>query len=113
MADIRLANQRTANEFNPFSALYGRPELEEVYQKVAAAGQKHNISGHAAALRWTAYHSALDFSLGDAIILGGSKVEQIQQNLDIIEAGPLPEEVAQAIGEVYQYVGDAEIKPWY
>lgn len=80
---------------------------------MAAAGAKHNISGHAAALRWTAYHSVLDASLGDAIIIGASTLEQLKENLDIIEAGPLPEELAQAVGDIYQHVGDVEIKPWF
>lgn len=43
----------------------------------------------------------LNAKYGDAIVLGASKVEQLQQNLDIIEDGPLPEEVAEAYSGVF------------
>lgn len=92
--------------------MYEKPALEEAFQRATAAGERHGISGHAAALRWTAYHSILDHTLGDAIIIGASTLDQLKQNLDIIEEGPLPKEVADAMGEVYKYVGDAEIKPY-
>lgn len=95
-----------------YSNLYARPELEDVFQRVSVAGHKHGISGHAAALRWTSFHSILDQKLGDAIILGASTVDQLKKNLDILEEGPLPQEVADAIEGLYSYVGDAEIKPW-
>lgn len=87
--------------------------MEDVFQRVSVAGQAHGISGHAAALRWTAFHSILDEKLGDAIILGASIVDQLKQNLDILDEGPLPQEVADTIEGVYSHVGDAEIKPWF
>ncbi|KAJ4414971.1 hypothetical protein N0V82_007620 [Gnomoniopsis sp. IMI 355080] len=95
-----------------YSNYYCNPQLEEAFQRASAAGDKHGISGHAAALRWTAYHSILDPKFGDAIILGASTVDQMKQNLDILDEGPLPEEVAAAVGAVYSYVGDGEIKPY-
>lgn len=95
-----------------YSDMYMKPELEEAFQRATAAGGQHGISGHAAALRWTAYHSVLDHSLGDAVIIGCSTVDQLRQNLDIIEAGPLPRDVADAVGEVYNYVGAGEIQAY-
>lgn len=71
------------------------------------------MSGHAAALRWTAYHGVLDYSLGDALVLGASKMEQMRENLAILDAGPLPEALAQAVGDLYRHVADAEITPWF
>lgn len=112
-ANINTRTQQQHRLGTLYTALYDKPQLNEARQKVVAAAAKHNISGHAAALRWTAYHSILDASQGDAIILGASTLEQMRENLDIIEAGPLPEDLAQAISDVYQYVGDAEIKPWF
>lgn len=95
-----------------YSEWYQKPELEDAFQRISVAGDKHGISGHAAALRWTAFHSILDPKLGDAIILGASTVDQLKQNLDILEEGPLPKEVSDAIESVYHHIGDAEIKPW-
>lgn len=93
---------------------YGKPELEAAYERAIAAGAKHDISGHAAALRWTVYHSILDYSLGDAVIIGASSLDQLKQNLDIIESGPLPKEVADAVEDIYhQQVGEGEIPAWF
>lgn len=96
-----------------YSNLYDKPELETAFQRVRAAGEKHGISGHAAALRWTTYHSILDHTLGDSVIIGASSLDQLRQNLDIIEAGPLPKDAADAVEEVFKHVGDGEIKPYF
>lgn len=67
---------------------------------------RHGLTGHAAALRWTVYHSALDYEKGDALIVGASSLEQLSANLDIIEDGVLPAEVAEAVEAVYGQLGD-------
>jgi aflatoxin B1 aldehyde reductase len=68
---------------------------------VLSAAGKHGISGHAAAVRWTAFHGALDGNYGDAVIFGVSKLEQLHKTLDALEAGHLPDEVADAISAIY------------
>lgn len=47
---------------------------------------------------------------GDAVILGASSVAQLKENLEICDAGPLPEEVAQIIDGVWPMVKD--VAPW-
>ncbi|TRX93771.1 hypothetical protein FHL15_005447 [Xylaria flabelliformis] len=63
---------------------------------ILAAAEKHGISGHAAALRWTAFHSILDGSYGDGIIFTASNLDQLNKTLDAIDAGPLPADLADA-----------------
>ena len=46
-----------------------------------------------AAFRWIFHHSALDGSLGDCVVLGASRTEQIRMNLELSKAGPLAEPV--------------------
>ena len=75
---------------------------------VRDAAEKHGISGHAAALRWTVFHSVLDGKYGDGVIFGVSKMEQLHETLDAIEAGPLPTELAEAIDAVYVSLEGAE-----
>lgn len=70
--------------------------------------EEHSISGHAAAIRWTVFHSKLDGRYGDGIIFGVSKIEQLHKTLDALEAGPLPDELAKAITEVYAILEGAE-----
>lgn len=71
-----------------------------------AAASSHGISGHAAALRWTAHHGSLSKENGDSIIVGASSVEQLNSNIDAIEAEPLPDDVADALGAVYAEIED-------
>lgn len=70
--------------------------------------EEHGISGHAAAIRWTAFHSKLDGRYGDGIIFGVSKIEQLHKTIDALEAGPLPDELAEAINEIYAMIEGAE-----
>lgn len=73
--------------------------------QVREAVAKHGISGHAAALRWTAYHSILDGQYGDGVIFAVSKLSQLDSSLDAIEAGPLPEQLAEDISAVFAKMG--------
>ncbi|TFA97452.1 Aflatoxin B1 aldehyde reductase member 3 [Trichoderma ghanense] len=92
-----------------YSALYLKPSIEAATENALAVASKHSISGHAAALRWTAYHSALDAKYGDSIIIGASTIDQANSNLDIAEAGPLPDDAAVAFDALYEEVGADEI----
>lgn len=65
------------------------------------AAAKHSIEGHSASLRWTRFHSALSAEYGDAVLFAVSSMEQLEKTLDALEAGPLPQEVAEAISGVY------------
>jgi aflatoxin B1 aldehyde reductase len=84
-----------------YNNLYGSPAVEASASAVRAAASAHDISPHAAALRWTIFHSMLDGSYGDAVLVGMSKLEQLNQTLDAIEAGPLPDNLADKISGIY------------
>lgn len=49
-----------------------------------------------AAFRWLAFHSALEADQGDGVLLGASRLSQLEQNLKSIEAGPLDDSIVQA-----------------
>jgi aryl-alcohol dehydrogenase-like predicted oxidoreductase len=85
-----------------YSGVYGQAPVEVIVRTVQDAAKKHEISGHAAALRWTVFHSALNGKYGDGAIFGASKIEQLHDCLDAIEAGPLPAELAEAIDAIYE-----------
>ncbi|RBA17949.1 hypothetical protein FPRO05_10967 [Fusarium proliferatum] len=86
--------------------LYMKPSVLGAVDKAIEVFAKHNIEGHAAALRWTAYHSILDKKYGDGLIIGASSPQQLESNVDTVEEGPLPEEVAAALNAVYEEAGD-------
>ncbi|PTB63656.1 Aldo/keto reductase [Trichoderma citrinoviride] len=89
-----------------YSSLYLKPKIEAAADKVRELATKHGISGHAASLRWTAYHGVLSAEHGDAIIVGASSVAQLNENLDILEQGPLPQELVDAVNAVAEEIGE-------
>lgn len=88
---------------------YKKPAIEAASDKAIEIVAKHGINGHAAALRWTVYHSTLDAKFGDAIIIAASSIDQLNSNLDFIEQGPLPEEVVNALGDLYTQIAGEEM----
>ncbi|KAI1016417.1 hypothetical protein LB503_010367 [Fusarium chuoi] len=88
------------------NSLYIKPSVLGAVDKAIEVFGKHNIGGHAAALRWTAHHSILDKKYGDGLIIGASSPQQLESNVDTIEEGPLPEEVTAALNAVYEEAGD-------
>jgi aflatoxin B1 aldehyde reductase len=74
--------------------------LTTVYEKSAA----HGFSLYGAALRWLMYHSQL--GEGDAIILGASKKEQIDDSVTQIAEGKLPSDVAEEFERFWKQIED-------
>ncbi|XP_048374969.1 aflatoxin B1 aldehyde reductase member 2 isoform X1 [Sphaerodactylus townsendi] len=54
-----------------------------------------------AALRWIYHHSKLQADRGDAVIIGMSTLEQLQENLKCSEEGPLQEGVVKAFEKAW------------
>lgn len=94
---------------NFYSSRYVKPSIDAAADRVREAAANHGISGHAASLRWTAYHSALSAERGDAIIVGASSIKQLNENLEIFEQGPLPQDVVEAVDAVFAEIGDDAI----
>ncbi|KAF4964766.1 hypothetical protein FSARC_7365 [Fusarium sarcochroum] len=92
-----------------YVSLYVKPTIDAAVDKALEVASKYDIGGHAAALRWTAHHSILNKQKGDALVVGASSPEQLESNIDVIEEGPLPDDLAAAFEAVYEEAGD-EIK---
>lgn len=58
------------------------------------------------ALRWLAHHSALDAALGDGLILGASRPEQLEAALDALGGGPLSDDEVAGFERIWELVGD-------
>ena len=87
-----------------YNSLYGHADVRNSVTYVQEVTKKHNIDTHSALLRWTVYHSILDAKYGDGVIFAVSKMEQLEKSLDAISAGPLTEDLADAINAVYATV---------
>ncbi|TFY54562.1 hypothetical protein EVJ58_g8789 [Rhodofomes roseus] len=53
------------------------------------------------ALRWMNHHSQMKREFSDAIIIGASSLKHIQENMEDLEKGPLPEPVVKALDEAW------------
>ena len=71
----------------------------DVLKKLCEA---HGISIIEATYRWMAYHSMLNMSRGDAIIIGVSKISQLSQNIAAVENGKLPDEIVEAFENAWE-----------
>ncbi|KAF0325758.1 aldo/keto reductase [Colletotrichum asianum] len=68
---------------------------------IQSAATKHGLSVAECAFRWLSHHSALNKEKGDKIIIGASSLKQLEENLDDLEKGPLPEDVVKAMEEAW------------
>lgn len=66
------------------------------------------------ALRWTKHHSALRVVDGnDGVIIGISSIEQLGNNLDNLEKGPLPEDLVKSVDEAWQVAKPDSVHYWH
>ncbi|KAI1361066.1 Aldo/keto reductase [Xylaria arbuscula] len=92
---------------NNYNLFYGHPSVQASVAPILDAAKKYGITGHAAALRWTAFHSVLDGTYGDGIVFTVSSMEQLHKTLDAIDAGPLPANLADTFSKLYSAVEEA------
>ncbi|KAH0845395.1 Aflatoxin B1 aldehyde reductase member 3 [Fonsecaea pedrosoi] len=113
-ASTRDKNSRW-NIASPLGAKYAGDYFQDplfaAAEIVRQQAKKFGISGHAAALRWTTWHSQLGAEYGDAVIVGASKLSQLKENMDILEQGPLPEPLVETLNSVWEDVRALEKGP--
>ncbi|KAH6609573.1 aldo keto reductase [Trichoderma cornu-damae] len=93
---------------------YFRDSTFESLRIAEEAAAKAGLTLIEIALRWTVHHSALKVKDGnDGIIIGVSTLEQLENNLDDLEKGPLPEEVVQALDEAWAISKAESVHYWH
>ncbi|KAI0351263.1 Aldo/keto reductase [Trametes cingulata] len=80
---------------------YWNEHYFKALHSVEEVAKKHGLTPAEVALRWMTHHSLLKREFGDAVIIGASSVKHIEQNLDDLEKGPLPEEVVKVLDEAW------------
>lgn len=83
---------------------YHKNALFDAAKAVNDAAEKAGITGHEVALRWMLHHSALKG--GDGMIIGASSLPQLEGNLEICKAGPLPADLVKAVEDVWPSAKD-------
>jgi len=94
---------------------YFHPKLFAALGVVEPVAKKHDITLVATALRWLVHHSGLEIKDGgkDGILLGVSSLEQLETNIDALEAGPLPVEVVKALDEAWKIAKSETPNYWH
>lgn len=81
---------------------YWKKNCFEAVQVIQTAAEKQGITVIEAVYRWLAYHSMLDTERGDGILIGASKISHLMQNMETVQAGPLPKEVVEAFEKAWE-----------
>ena len=119
----RFAQKRRIKQYE--ERYLNRDEMFAALEVIGEAASSSGITSLLeAAVRWTQHHSAVDASLGDAILIGVSRIEQLDPIMLASKKGPLPFAVAEAFeaandlikmkSEYYlQYPYPKEGSPWH
>ena len=88
-----------------YSSLYAeRKSLVEALSDWEAIAKEVGCGKAELAYRWVKYDSPLKPENGDGIIVGARTLEQLQETLKGLEAGPLPKDVVKKIDEVWEKI---------
>ena len=87
-----------------YRALYAKPAFLEALGTWQKISEEYGIGRAELAYRWVAYDSALKRENGDAIIIGASRMEQLEESLKWFQKGPLPGYAVEKIHEVWETI---------
>lgn len=76
---------------------YWKKNYFEAVNEIRKECDTLNVLMSEVAYRWLSFNSMLDSNKGDAIIIGASKLQQMEQNMKSLEKGPLPDSILDAI----------------
>jgi aryl-alcohol dehydrogenase-like predicted oxidoreductase len=76
---------------------YWHPAYFDAVEELRGVAEKAGRSLVGLSLDWLLYHSA-----ADSVILGASTLEQLQQNVDAFDSGPLPEDALAGCDAVWR-----------
>ncbi|OAL30855.1 hypothetical protein AYO20_08548 [Fonsecaea nubica] len=87
-----------------YRQMYMKPSYLEALSKWEQIANDEGCSRAELAYRWVTYNSPLKPEHGDAIIVGASSVEQLDQTLTGLEKGPLSSKATEGIDKVWEEI---------
>lgn len=84
-----------------YQGRYWKKSYFDAVNVISDMAGEYGITTIEATYRWLAYHSMLDGNRGDAILIGASKLEHLKQNIEAVNAGPLPENLVTAFNAAW------------
>jgi aflatoxin B1 aldehyde reductase len=94
---------------NSYLGCYDKPSMHDAVRTMDKVCKEHGLEIFDAAVRWMFYHSALVGGPmlreeGDAVVLGSHTLQMLKDYADVYLAGPLPEELVQALDGLWEGV---------
>ncbi|KAJ3040195.1 hypothetical protein HDV00_011291 [Rhizophlyctis rosea] len=87
-----------------YHKLYNRGKVVEGLEEWAKIAEDASVSRSELAYRFIAFHSAVKADKRDAIIVGASKPEQLEETVKGLGKGPLPQSIVVRIDKVWELV---------
>ena len=87
-----------------YNKRFNKPCFLDALEQWAAVAEQEGTTKADLAYRWVKYNSALKPEYGDAIIIGATSLDQLEQTLKGLEGGPVSESAAKAIDEIWEGV---------
>lgn len=81
---------------------YWKQSYFDAIGEIKKACDAENIPMAEAAYRWLVNHSMMRTELGDGILLGASRIEQMQQNMVAASKGELPQSILDAMDSAWE-----------
>jgi aflatoxin B1 aldehyde reductase len=104
----------TARSGKMYRDRYFKDANFEALRIIQPVVEKNGLTLIETAFRWLVHHSKLNITDGnDGIIIGVSSLTQLKQNLELLEKGPLPEEVVKALDEAWLVAKSTTAPYWH
>lgn len=106
LGKIFRAHYTSGHEFEALTILQEVAVSDPLYTYLSSITNhyqtKNNTTLPSIALRWLQHHSKM--TPEDGVIIGASSVQQVKDNIEYSELGPLPEDVLKACEEAWMIV---------
>ena len=84
--------------------MYAKPSYLEALADWEQIANEVGCSRAELAYRWVSYNSPLDARNGDAIIVGASSLQQLEQTIAGLKNGKLPDSAAKKIDDIWSKI---------
>lgn len=102
MQDEKLEGDGRFARLKSYRDRYWKTSYFDAVNEIKVACEKEGIPMVEAAYRWLINHSKMVASEGDGILLGASKIHQMEQNMASVDKGELPESILSAMNEAWE-----------
>ena len=97
-----------------YRARYFKDATFDALRLIEPVVRRHGLTMIETAMRWCVHHSALRVKDGrDGIIIGVSNFLQLENNLQDLEKGPLPDEVVEVLDQAWLITKPTTANYWH